>query len=264
LPGAIPHERYVTFMPLAFSRTQDDKGRVRWTFFGSSEQGPDRAFWKSFYSAPGQEKRPEHAVDFVRRLLRAAYGEKPEQLTDLRRTGFRVLPGSGEEICEFWRQDPLPSWTAPFLLGEREPLKGVKYLLTFRPFGSLPRTVRRAYLAGALHLLPFPGSLIFWGAPPFLKLRSEFPLAMQIPLLNVCDRHEAPRGLRILQSGWLHEPRADKSDSEPIRGKVRNTYRRTHRWERIERHEDALAVTGREDRVARMLFSSEPDDVELY
>jgi hypothetical protein len=121
LPGAIPHERYVTFMPLAFSRTQDDKGRVRWTFFGSSEQGPDRAFWKSFYSAPGQEKRPEHAVDFVRRLLRAAYGEKPEQLTDLRRTGFRVLPGSGEEICEFWRQDPLPSWTAPFLLGEREP-----------------------------------------------------------------------------------------------------------------------------------------------
>jgi hypothetical protein len=264
LPSAIPHERYVTFMPLALSRTQDDKGRVRWTFFGSSEQGPDRAFWKSFYSAPGQEKRPEHAVDFVRRLLRAAYGEHPEQLTDLRRTGFRILPGSGEAVCEFWRQDPLPSWTAPFLLGEREPLRGVKYLLTFRPFGSLPRTVRKAYLAGALHLLPFPGSLIFWGAPPFLKLGSEFPLAMQIPLLNVFDRHEASRGLRILQSGWLHEPRADKSDSEPILGKVRNTYRRTHRWERIARHEDVLAITGKEDRVAHVLFSSEPDDVDLY
>jgi hypothetical protein len=94
LPGAIPHERYVTFMPLALSKTQDDKGRVRWTFFGGSEQGPDRAFWKSFYHAPGRERRPEYAVDFIRRLLRSAYGEKPERLTDLRRAGFRILPGS--------------------------------------------------------------------------------------------------------------------------------------------------------------------------
>lgn len=93
LPGAIVHERYVTFMPLALSRTQDDKGRVRWTFFGGSEQGPDRAFWKSFYSAPGRETQAEYAVDFIRRLLRSAYGEKPEQLDDLRRAGFRILPG---------------------------------------------------------------------------------------------------------------------------------------------------------------------------
>jgi hypothetical protein len=264
LPGAIPHERYVTFMPLALSRTQDDKGRVRWTFFGGSEQGPDRAFWKSFYSAPGQERRPEYAVDFVRRLLRSAYGEKPGRLADLRRAGFRILPGSGEEACEFWRQDPLPGWTAPFLLGEREPVKEVKYLLTFRPFGSLPRAVRKAYLAGELHLLPFPGSLIFWGAPPFLKLRSEFPLAMQIPLLNVCDRRETPRGLRILQSGWLYEPRAGRSRLEKIQDKVRNMYRRTHRWERIERFEDDLAIAGEEIRLARVLFSSDPDVVGLY
>jgi hypothetical protein len=55
LPGAIPHERYVTFLPLALSKAQDDKGRVRWMFYGGSEQGPDRAFWKSFYHAPGIE-----------------------------------------------------------------------------------------------------------------------------------------------------------------------------------------------------------------
>jgi hypothetical protein len=201
LPGAIPHERYVTLLPLALSKAQDDKGRVRWMFYGGSEQGPDRAFWKSFYHAPGRERRSEYAVDFVRRLLGAAYGERPDRLVDLRRAGFRILPGSGETVCRTWRQDPLPSWTAPFLLRDGEPLKGVRYLLTFRPFGTLPPAIRRAYLDGRLHLLPFPGSLIFWGAPPFIKMQSEFPLAAQIPLLNVCDRHEAPRGLRILQSG---------------------------------------------------------------
>jgi hypothetical protein len=264
LPGAIAHERYVTFMPLALSRTQDDKGRIRWTFFGGSEQGPDRAFWKSFYSAPGQEIQPEYAVDFIRRLLCGAYGEKPEQLTDLRRAGFRILPGSAETICKSWRQDPLPSWTAPFIFREGESVQGIKYLLTFRPFGSLPKAVRKAYLARTLHLLPFPGSLIFWGAPHFLKLQSEFPLAMQIPLLNVCDRREMPRGLRILQSGWLHEPRAELTDSGTPGDKLRNTYRRTHRWERTERYEDDLAMVGDEVRLAHVLFSSDPDAVGLY
>jgi len=42
--GQMPHERYVILMPLALSRTQDDKGRIRWTLFGGSEQGPERAF----------------------------------------------------------------------------------------------------------------------------------------------------------------------------------------------------------------------------
>jgi hypothetical protein len=264
LPGAIPHERYVTFLPLALSKAQDDKGRVRWMFYGSSEQGPDRAFWKSFYSAPGCERPPEYAVDFIRRLLRSAYGEKPERLTDLRLAGFRILPGSGETVCESWRQDPLPSWTEPFLLGERESVSSVRYLLTFRPFGTLPQAIRKAYLAGRLHLLPFPGSLIFWGAPPFLRMQAEFPLAAQIPLLNVCDRHEAPRGMRILQSGWLNEPRADRPEPEKMRDKLRNTYRRTHRWERIEQFQDELSVAGEDVRLAHVLFSTDPEVVGLY
>ncbi len=53
--GAPPQERYVLLLPLALSKTQDDKGRVRWTLFGGSEQGPAKAFWKSFYSAPRRE-----------------------------------------------------------------------------------------------------------------------------------------------------------------------------------------------------------------
>ena len=264
LPGPLPHERFVTFLPLALSKAQDDKGRVRWMFYGSSEQGPDKAFWKSFYYAPGRERGPEYAVDFIRRLLQSAYGEKPGRLTDLRQAGFRIIPGSGETVCEAWRQEPLPSWTNSFLLGAHEPLKGVKYVLTFRPFGSLPPAVRRAYLGGRLHLLPFPGSLIFWGAPPFLKLQSEFPMAAQIPLLNVCDRHEAPRGLRILQSGWLNEPRAGRPEQEAMRDKLRNTYRRTHRWERIEPFQDDLAADGDDVRLTHLLFSSDPEVVGLY
>ena len=50
--GSLAHERFVTLLPLMLSRTQDDKGRIIWTFFGNSIHDPEKAFWKSFYSAP--------------------------------------------------------------------------------------------------------------------------------------------------------------------------------------------------------------------
>jgi hypothetical protein len=53
--GSFTRERYVTLMPVALGKTQDYLGRVRWTLFGNSEQGPERAFWQSFYTAPAQE-----------------------------------------------------------------------------------------------------------------------------------------------------------------------------------------------------------------
>ena len=194
--------------PLALSRTQDDKGRVRWTLFGGSEQGPSRAFWKGFFTAPGREIAAEEGLGFFRRLLAAAYGESPDPQLDLRKAGFRILPRVGRSrACRYCSQDDeLPSWTKPYLLSDEKRLRGVRYLLTFRPFGSLPEAVRRAYLAGDLHLLPFPGSLVFWGAPPYLRLRHELPLAMQIPLLHMFPRHEHPYSLRVPQAGWMHEP----------------------------------------------------------
>ena len=90
--GKLPHERYVVFLPLALSRTQDDKGRVRWTFFGGSEQGPERAFWKSFYSNPGQERPTQEALAFLSQLLSLVYGEACDDLSSLRGIGFRILP----------------------------------------------------------------------------------------------------------------------------------------------------------------------------
>lgn len=260
--GSRSHERYVTLMPLALSRTQDDKGRVRWTLFGASEQGPARAFWRSFFIGPKEERPAEWGLDFFRRLLAAAYGEAPEKLADLHKVGLRILPCDSEERFPYWREEPLPSWTEP-LLWEKGSLRGVKYLLTFRPFARLPLAVRRAYQAGKLHLLPFPGSLVFWGAQPYLSLQKELPLAMQIPLLHLIERHEAIGSLRVPQSGWMHEPRP--GDPEPHHhGPVRNTFVRTHRWAHIHRHEDELAVSAAEDKVAHVLFSTAASDLGLY
>ena len=88
-------------------------------------------------------------------------------------------------------------------------LQGVKYLLNFEPFGNLPEAVKKAYLAGELHLVPFPGSLLFWGVPGYLHMQRELSMADQIPLLHLVERHEAPYGLRVPQSGWIHVPHPD-------------------------------------------------------
>jgi hypothetical protein len=262
--GRLPHERYVVIAPLALSRTQDDKGRVRWTLFGGSEQGPARAFWKGFFTAPGREIPAEAGLGFFRRLLATAYGESAGPLDNLHKAGFRILPGLGDPGLPYEKDDELPSFVEPFLLGHEHRVRGVRYLLTFRPFGSLSPAIRRAYLAGQLRLLPFPGSLVFWGTQPYLRLRSELPLAMQIPLLHSFYRHEYPYSLRVPQSGWMHEPHPDHPEPDPNQLPLRNTYRRTHRWARIHRHEDELGVEDGEDHMAHVLFSTAPDDLGLY
>jgi hypothetical protein len=196
--GAPKQERYVLLMPLALSRTQDDKGRVRWTLFGASEHGPERAFrgvGKKFYDE----------------LARDVYGEK------------------------------------------------AKYLVTFTPFAQLPKRTRDAYLAGDLHLLPFPGSLLFFHAAGYDKLTRELPHAMQIPLLYSIERNEAPRGIRVTQSGWMHEHETASSH-----GPFRNMVKRTNRWTRVHRHEDELPVLTLEQKVTHSLFSSAAEDLGLY
>jgi len=263
ISGAPRQERYVLLLPLALSKTQDDKGRVRWTLFGGSEQGPAKAFWKSFYTAPRREVPREWSEGFIRRLLAAAYDERPERLADLRKAGFRVYSNPGAALLPSWKEEPLPKWTDPFRW-EKGSLRGVRYLLTFCPWKFLPATVRKAYLAGELNLLPFPGSLVFFGAPPYLDLHRELTLAGQIPLLHSLFRHEAPSSIRIPQSGWLHEARPGNGHEPHVHGPVRDTFRRSHRWQRIHRHEDELAVAGTEDKLTHVLLSTAPDDISLY
>jgi hypothetical protein len=262
--GSLPHERHVVILPLALSRTQDDKGRVRWTLFGGSEQGPARAFWRSFFTAPGRETPPEQGLGFLRRLLNSVYGEPEEKLADLLRIGFRILPRGDENLCPWWKEDPWPSWTEPYLWsGTGSPGK-IKYLLTFRPFAALPAGVRRAYLAGELHLLPFPGSLVFWGVPAYFDLQRQLPFALQIPLLHMLNRQESPFGIRIPQSGWLHEAKPGAPIPPFLGRRLRQTYIRTHRWNRVHRHQDELDVLETEDKVAHVLFSTAPNELGLY
>lgn len=260
----LPHERCVVLLPLALSRTQDDKGRLRWTLFGGSEQGPAKPFWRSFFLAPGIEAPATVGLSFLHRLLHDIYGESAATSDEMLAAGLRILPVH-EPLVDYWDEGPLPSWTEPFVLGDRQSIAGVKYLLTFRPFARLPSAIRRAYLAGKLHLLPFPGSLVFWGAPIYHSLQQQLPLALQIPLLHSITRHNLPVGLRVPQEGFFHVPTPGHTKAPQNAGPVQNTFRRTHRWDRVYRDQDELAVLPRKDEpILTALFSTFPDDMHLY
>ena len=253
------HEPLVIILPLALSLTQDDKGRKRWTFFGASEQGPFRSFWKSFFTSPQKAIPPEEATGFIRSILNSAYGESCNSLSDLLQVGFRIFASKGDP-----QKVLRPAWTLPFIWTDGMDLKGVKYLLSFEPFGTLPETVKKAYLNGSIHLLPFPGSLLFWGVPGYQQMQSELFMSNQIPLLHLVERHEAPYGLRVPQSGWIHLPSRDNLSPHEGFGPLRSTYRRTHRGAKVHRYEDELAVPGHLDHILHVLFSTDPNDLNLY
>src|SRR6185437_5843609 len=100
--GRLGHERYVLLAGVALSRTQDDKGRVRWTLFGSSEQGPGRAFWRGFFRSPTEELPREEGVAFFAELLSRCYEVPEAQAADPFAAGLRVLPTGRGAPCRFW------------------------------------------------------------------------------------------------------------------------------------------------------------------
>jgi len=255
--GRLSHERYVCLLPLALSPTQDDKGRLLWTFFGGSEQGPESVFWKSFFSAPGQPLPVEAFTTFIGRLLSEVYQE-PAGPTGLLDLGFRVLP-SGPVPGSLY-----PAWAAAFLVDDAADCGQLRYLLTFRPFSQLPAQVRAAYLAGRLHLLPFPGSLVFWGMPTYSHLQKSLPLAGQIPLLRLVPRRSGAEGVRVPQSGWLHAPHPDVDPAAIQKDLLLHEYSRSHRWDRNQRFEDELALNPRLEKIARVLFSTDLQVMGLY
>ncbi len=257
-------ERYVILTPVALSRTQDDKGHVRWTLFGSSEQGPERAFWRSFFSDPDREAPDNAAFAFLTDLMVAAYGVKASGRDGLRAAGLRILPTDPNPHFPYWSSDSLPAWTRVFLIDETAPFEDVRYLLTFRPFGLLPDAARERYLSGRLTLLPWPGSLVFWGQQKYIRLEEELRTAMQIPLLKLVPRREGPGGLRVPQTGWLHEAGTGNFAADIHEDLLVNTYKRTSRWDRVDHHaKDALAEA-RESKVAQAFFGTTSEDLGLY
>jgi hypothetical protein len=253
--GSLSHERYVTLLPLMLSRTQDDKGRVIWTIFGNSIHKPGQTFWKSFFTAPGSEMGVAGSVKFFTDLLTEAYGETVSDADSLFEAGFRIM-SSEDEI--------LPLWSRRFLAIDNASLQNARYLLTFRPFSKLPDFIRSKYLSGNMHLLPFPGSLVFWGMPGYLKLKKENPVTAQIPLLNLVARNRGIGGLRVNQCGWLHEPHPDSNNLIVNENLIYNSYHRTHRWERVHRYQDELNEAAHKVKIIKALFSTEPDAMGLY
>jgi hypothetical protein len=254
--GKLNHEKYVSLLPLMLSRTQDDKGRVSWTYFGSSIQGPEEAFWKSFYTAPGTEISDNISLEFFKTLLENVYHEKSDSNTSLTKLGFYILPTN--------EHDQLPSFTKKYILTDKDSFANIKYLLTFRPFSQLPNIVKEKYLSGQLHLLPFPGSLVFWGMPTYNKLAKNFPLAKQIPLQNLIPRHRGRGSIRTTQTGWIHEPHPDVDISKVHHHLLHDNYHRTHRWQRIHTHENELAMPTRISGIVKTLFSTELSSLGLY
>jgi hypothetical protein len=265
--GSVPHERFLALIPLALSRTQDEKGRIRWTLFGGSHEGPCRAFWKSFRLAPNREVPADVAAGWIWTILERVYGVRGRSVDDLRAAGFRILPDDRRSVPfrADWSETKLPRWTRGLIARDGEATSDIKFLLTFRPFETLPEPVQKAYFAGALHLLPFPGSLIPWGVESFVRLAEALPFASQIPLLHMVARHESAGGIRVPQSGWLHEPRPHLPPPDERFGPLRGTFRRAHRnlrELRDARHRELIVAT--EDHMTRVLFSTAPEVMGLY
>jgi hypothetical protein len=195
--------------------------------------------------------------------LNSVYGESVADADGLLRAGFRILPDDQPDF-PFWSEGDLPSWANSFVLRDDQPGPVVKYLVTFRPFGRLPAAVRDGYLGRRLSLLPFPGSLVFWGVDRARHLHARLPLALQIPLLANVNRHEFPIGVRVPQAGVLHQPSAEQPTYESAAGHLRNTYIRTNRWDKVLRDQDDLALAGKESPLVHVLFSTLPEDLGLY
>ena len=155
-------------------------------------------------------------------------------------------------------------WTKKFLINDDLTSGAVRYLLTFRPFSILPESIKKLYLSGKLFLLPFPGSLVFWGMPGYLRLKKELPAAGQIPLLNLVARNRGIGGLRVTQSGWLHEPHTGSNKLIINENLIHDSYHRTHRWERVHRYQDELNQIAHKIKLDKALFSTEPDAMGLY
>ena len=262
--GKLTHEKYVVLLSAVLSRTQDDKGRIRWTFFGSSEQGPEHAFWKSFYMAPEQEKPVAESLSPILRILSEVYGEPCVGTAGLFQAGFRILPTKPNPQFPHWCESKLPSWTSPFIINNDTMSDDIRYLLTFQPFSRLPEVVRKRYLAGHLVIVPYPGSLAFWGMPAYAKMQREIPMAMQLPLQRLASRNGGPEGIRVPQSGWFHESGRDFKVTQVHKQLLLNSYKRTSRWDRVHRHENEVVLSTIEDNIGRILFSTQLDVMGLY
>ena len=262
--GNLDYERYVLLAPLALSKTKDDKGRSRWTLFGSSEQGPEKAFWKSFFKGENEEYPESFFLRFMGRIFHHAYDRKIHTSEAMLEAGFRILPSSGKLPAKHWNEAALPSWTSKYLVSESDDFADAVYLLTFQPFGCLPGLVKQKYFSGDLALIPFPGSLSPWGNKEYISLSDKLYNAIQFPMLRLVSRNEDNYGIRVPQSGWFHEPSPGNEKPDILEELLLNTYVRTSRWDRADKTANPLVGSKEIDPVAQTLFNTTLAALDLY
>ena len=237
--GRYPQRPFFIMQTLALSRTQDDKGNVRWTLFGASHESASVVFWRGF-AEPDEER-------FLRLIAWASDDEPPP------REGLRVLGPVGE----------LPEFARDWLWREDEPAGHVHTLFTLEPFGALPDSLQKAFLDGTLHILPTPASHVLGGHPWYRKLAAALPRARQIPLLHLFSHVQEGYTIRIPQSGWLDEH--DPGQARPAGShRLAPHLTRTHRWQRMPRDQALVGDGAFTDKVTVALFSTNPDDLGLY
>ncbi len=258
------HEKYITIMPFSLSKTKDDKGRILWTFFGASEQGPEKAFWKSFYESPDKELDESKFTAFLKWVFNKAYGIDINDSSHLLNIGLRILPAGDVYPFPYWKTEKLPSWTKKYLTDDGADVHTIKYLLTFRPFDKLPASIREQYAAGALSLIPFPGNLVLWGFKEFIRLQKTVFNAIQIPMLRLIKRNQGLNGIKVPQSGWFFQQGIKGEKSKLLEEFIENYYIRTSRFDRFHRHEDGLIMSNRTDPVIETLFGTSLKALDLY
>ncbi|MCX6241956.1 MAG: M28 family peptidase [Bacteroidetes bacterium] len=262
--GSLNYERYVLLASMALSKTKDDKGRSRWTLFGGSEQGPEKAFWKSFFRGDKDEYPESFFLQFIGKIFHHAFDRRLNTPETMLEAGFRIMPSAGKLPMSHWNGAKLPSWTSKYLIADGDSFADTVYLLTFRPFGSLPEVVKQKYFAGDLALIPFPGSLALWGNKDYINLAGQLYNAIQFPMLRLVSRNEENFGIRVPQSGWFHQPSPGKENPDILEELLLNTYVRTSRWDRAGRTEDPLIGGKQIDPVAQTLFNTTLPALDLY
>ncbi|MCE9573975.1 MAG: hypothetical protein K8W52_12570, partial [Deltaproteobacteria bacterium] len=251
----------IAIVSLALAKTQDDKGRVRWTVLGSSDLGPGPAFWAGFRRGPDAPDDDRTAAARLAPLVAAALGEAPmarPTIARLRAAGVRILPAGADPELAGWDREDLPRAVLPLVIDDDHGGRGVRVLITFRPARRLPAAIAVAVARGAIALVPSPEALVFAGHRGYRRLARALPDAMQLPLARVVPL--GCGGLRVPQSGWIIE-HADEREGR--HGARVERVRRTHRWQRVRRDADDVA-DAYDARVADALFATDAETLGLY
>ena len=106
--------------------------------------------------------------------------------------------------------------------------------------------------------------MVPWGIREYIRLQDMLYNAVQIPMQRLVKRDEGLNGLRVPQSGWLHEPKVPGEKAAMLEELILNNYVRTSRHDGYNRNEERLIDAREIDPVIETLFSTNLEVLDLY